>query len=276
MKRITKHINPATILALVALVFAVTGGAFAATGATGGGSPHGTLTASAAAKKKAAPKPVRGPAGPKGATGATGPAGPAGPAGATGPGGAQGPQGPAGNNGSNGEKGLQGEPGKNGKNGEQGEQGPPGEPWPAGGTLPAGKTETGAWGFATSIEAGGSLEPLIPISFNIPLKTALARADVHFVTNFEWKEHIPAPPPACQGSPEAPSAAAGSLCIYAAQGLESSEGKSALTGTGTDTPGESAAGAGTAGAVLVLEIAGIAGERAAMAGAWAVTAPAES
>ena len=36
MKRITKHVNPATILALMALVFAITGGAFAATGATGG------------------------------------------------------------------------------------------------------------------------------------------------------------------------------------------------------------------------------------------------
>ena len=107
MKRITKHITPATVLAFVALVFAITGGAFAATGGNSGGPSHATLTASAAkskakSKTKAGP---RGPAGPKGATGATGAAGPAG---ATGPGGPTGPAGgtgPAGTNGSNGTNG---------------------------------------------------------------------------------------------------------------------------------------------------------------------------
>ena len=51
-----KHLNPATVMAFAALVFALTGGAFAA---TGGSSPsHATLTASAA-KSKAKPKTRR-------------------------------------------------------------------------------------------------------------------------------------------------------------------------------------------------------------------------
>jgi hypothetical protein len=102
-QRVRKHINPATILALVALVFAVTGGAFAATG--GGNSPsHATLTASAA-KSKAKPKTKAGP---------RGPVGPAGKNGANGANGAQGPAGPAGANGA-GTPGAEGKPGTNGE-----------------------------------------------------------------------------------------------------------------------------------------------------------------
>ena len=80
-RALRNHLTPSTAIAFVALVFAITGGAFAATGSvnnSGGGGSHGTLTASVA-KKKAKPKPkggARGPAGPKGAPGATGPAGP--------------------------------------------------------------------------------------------------------------------------------------------------------------------------------------------------------
>ena len=35
LQRVRKHMNPATAIALLALVFALTGGAFAATGAGG-------------------------------------------------------------------------------------------------------------------------------------------------------------------------------------------------------------------------------------------------
>ena len=85
-----KHLTPSTFIAFVALVFAVTGGAFAA-GSHGGGSPVQAtassgrvgsatpLATSAKSKGKSKSKAgPRGPAGPKGATGATGPAGPAG------------------------------------------------------------------------------------------------------------------------------------------------------------------------------------------------------
>jgi hypothetical protein len=201
-------------LAFVALVFAITGASFAATGGGNGGSSHATLTAAAAkskAKSKAKTGP-RGPAGPRGATGATGPAGPAGPAGPTGPGGAQGPQGPAGNNGSNGEKGEKGENGTPGikgtsvtvkelKAGEctnkeggaeftagttkvsacNGEKGVihPGE------TLPAGATETGAWvaqGVKRSKKAElGLIVDYAAISFPIELAAELGPERVHYI-----------------------------------------------------------------------------------------------
>src|ERR1700704_3299328 len=68
------------VISVIALVFAMLGGAYAASNSGGG-----KATASAKAK--------RGPRGPKGATG---PAGPTGPAGATGPSGARGATGAAG------------------------------------------------------------------------------------------------------------------------------------------------------------------------------------
>jgi hypothetical protein len=104
---IRRHLTPGTAIAFVALVFALTGGAFAA---TGGGGSHATLTAGVAKKKSKAP--ARGPAGPKGATGATGPAGPAGAAGPQGAAGAKGETGAAGANGANGTEGTNGTNGK--------------------------------------------------------------------------------------------------------------------------------------------------------------------
>ncbi len=188
LSALRKHISPATALAFVALVFAITGGAFAATG--GGGSSHATLTASAAkskAKSKAGP---RGPAGPKGATGATGPTGPAGPAGATGP---QGPQGNAGSNGSNGEPGKNGESvtGTELKAGNAtckgggaeftvgttkthactGEKGPEGN---IQATLPSGKTETGVWSAGPTKAPGGAVTNAPIASFSIPLAAPLS------------------------------------------------------------------------------------------------------
>ena len=84
------HFGPATAIAFLALVFAITGGAFAATGGNGGGSSHATLIASAAKAKSKVKVGPRGPAGPAGKNGANGANGAAGP---------QGPQGPKGENG---------------------------------------------------------------------------------------------------------------------------------------------------------------------------------
>jgi hypothetical protein len=75
------------VISVIALVFAMLGGAYAASNSSGGGK------ASASAKAK------KGPRGPKGATGPAGPAGPAGP---------QGPAGAKGDNGSNGSNGANG------------------------------------------------------------------------------------------------------------------------------------------------------------------------
>ena len=83
------------VISVVALVFAMLGGAYAANN-----SGDGKATASAKAKK--------GPRGPKGATGPAGPAGPVGPQGAAG---VNGKDGANGSNGSNGAPGSAGAPG---------------------------------------------------------------------------------------------------------------------------------------------------------------------
>jgi Collagen triple helix repeat (20 copies) len=152
------------VISVIALVFAMLGGAYAASNDSGGGK----ATASAKAK--------RGPRGPKGATGPAGPTGPTGPAGANGKDGASGPQGPAGPTGPAGPAGTAGAAGAAGKDGksvlaneipsgeatcdkqggaeyeveDSGEptlicNGKEGSPWTAGGTLPPGAVETGTW-----------------------------------------------------------------------------------------------------------------------------------
>jgi collagen triple helix repeat protein len=193
---IRRQLSPATAMAFVALVFAMTGGAFAVTGRGGSGPAASAGSAPAvatAAKSKAKSKSgARGPAGPKGAAGAAGPAGPAGPTGATGP---QGPQGNAGSNGPN------GEPGKNGESvtsaeltkgnatckggGAEftvgaikthacnGEKGPEGN---IKATLPVGVTETGVWVLSDATKASADENEgfvQIPISFPIPLAEPL-------------------------------------------------------------------------------------------------------
>jgi hypothetical protein len=108
------------VIAVIALVFAMFGGAYAASNKDGG-------KATASAKAKRGP---RGPKGPKGDPGPAGPQGSAGPAGA---------------------------PGKDGAAGRSGPPGPEGSPWTAGGTLPAEKTETGSWaGLVGPFEIGVS------------------------------------------------------------------------------------------------------------------------
>jgi hypothetical protein len=134
---------------VIALVFALFGGAYAASNS----SNNGKATASAKAKK--------GPRGPKGATG------PAGPAGAQGPAGPQGAKGDAGANGANGAAGATGTTGPTGAKGATGATGATGFSGFTE-TLPSGKTETGVWSAAASpIEE--SLEISSSISFSIPL-----------------------------------------------------------------------------------------------------------
>jgi hypothetical protein len=145
------------VISVIALVFAMLGGAYAANNSGGG-----KATASAKAKK--------GPRGPKGATGPAGPTGPAGANGKDGASGKEGPQGPAGPQGPPGTAGPAGAAGKSvtstpipaeptetlckGYGGAEylvedalegtticnGEEG---SPWTDGGTLPPGATETG-------------------------------------------------------------------------------------------------------------------------------------
>ncbi len=249
------------VISVIALVFAMFGGAYAASNSSGGGK----ATASAKAKK--------GPRGPKGAKGDTGPAGPQGPAGSVG---AKGDPGAAGVNGT---AGTPGSPGQsvtsvvepptplhcenggfkltsasgtqyvcNGENGQNGQSG-------FTSVLPSGKTETGAWSFSASHSpASTSGTDFVPVSFAIPLENELDETHVHV-----------APDPACTGSAANPTAPAGSLCVYTglfeAGTYPLSIHKAASEGL--------EAGASRSGAVLLIEYEG----GTSAAGTWAVTAP---
>jgi Collagen triple helix repeat (20 copies) len=267
------HVSPSMVIAVVALVFAATGGAFAM---GGGGSPGkatastGPLATSAKAKAKAKTKAgARGPAGPKGATGAAGPAGPAG-SGTPGAQGSAGPQGPAG---SQGPAGPQGEKGATGTAGTKGASGATG---PAGATgftetLPAGKTETGTWAVSgTPVIEGFNV--IAPISFPIPLAASSEKA-FGFNTKQTEKEEFGSS--GCTGSVAAPTAPPGVLCVYTAfEVLENARDYGPLP----EIPGIGNPGYGKAGAFML----GFESESASAAkparveagGSWAVTAPA--
>jgi hypothetical protein len=207
------------VISVIALVFAMFGGAYAASNSSDGGK----ATASAA----------KGKPGPRGKTGKTGPAGPQGPAGPAGPAGAKGDAGPAGSNGTAGASGTsvknESEPkGVNCKeggtklvgssttyacNGEKGKEGAEGSPWTLGGALPSEATETGVWRFV----GNGQIEQYLPISFPIPLsEEAASNMAVHY-----WTESNA--PSECPGTPNEPQAEPGSLCVYIAKGLSGFE-----------------------------------------------------
>jgi hypothetical protein len=242
------------VVSLLALVFAMTGGAFAAQGqlSSSSGENAQSAQAKASAKGKRGPKGPRGPRGPKGATGpagpagAAGPAGPAGPAGAKGDTGAQGPAGPA---------GQQGAPG------QQGEPGPAGEPWTAGGTLPSGETETGSWAFGGATD-GATV--YAPVGFAIPLADPLDADHVHYTGSFGFAAN-------CLGSVAAPTANAGHLCVYTAQ-LASAGWGVLFVSEPISKPsgGPSAAGADTSGATLTFKTTAASNGGF---GTFAVTAP---
>ncbi len=85
-----------------------------------------------------------------------------------------------------------------------------GSPWTAGGTLPAGSTETGNW-IVQPAPAKAAEEPhVVDISFPIPLKTAFAPVFV--------KANAPTTPEHCKGSSTNPGAEPGYLCIFEVEG----------------------------------------------------------
>ena len=177
------------IVAIVALVAALGGGAYAAQQGLNGKQKKEVKNI---AKNLVPAGPVgpQGPAGPPGAPGAkgdkgdTGATGPAGPAGATGATGAPGPE---------------------------------GSPWTAGGTLPPGETETGAWALGSKVVNGNHI---VPLSFNIPLEEApeavyyVNAAGLEITAPF-FEELPPVTPVNCLGSAEEPTAPEGIVCVYA-------------------------------------------------------------
>ncbi len=204
---IRKHLNPATALAFVALIFAMTGGAFAASSGGGGtgakvsdSTTRETPVATAAKSKPKAKAGPRGPAGPAGKTGATGPAG------AQGAQGAAGAQGPAGAKGETGPAGAQGPVGPAGAAGATGAEGKTGYAE----TLPSGKTLTGQYA-ASSYSKGalaGAAETAVTFSSRVeneggegPLVSYVKRGETPLPTG-------------CTGSFEQPGAAPDHLCIF--------------------------------------------------------------
>jgi hypothetical protein len=262
------------VISVMALVFAMFGGAYAASNSSEGGK----ATASAKGKK--------GPRGPKGATGPAGPAGPAG------------PQGPAGAKGEPGAAGADGNPGAAGAsvkssiappepahcetggskfvagatttyacNGGEGPPGPEGSPWTNGGTLPPGATLTGIWG------SGGStlLEPppilheglnAFPISFPIPLEAEPERVRVN-----EGETSKPGCPGVIDG---VPTADPGKFCLYVTV-LKHGEWSSFQFPMTAGSEGYFEEGAITpTGTLAVIECES---DECAAGGTWAVTAP---
>jgi len=244
------------VIAAIALVFAMIGGAYAASGG---------LTAK---QKKEVKTIARGFQG----TGPIGPQGPAGGNGKDGAAGAQGLQGPTGNTGP---KGATGDTGPKGATGDTGPKGATGDTGPQGNsgetgfteTLPSGKTETGVVAGYIEYEAGGFAESFIPISFPIPLAEKLpaeptnGSAQVKEVgydgTNGIGTEHEQ-----CPGKAEKPKAKKGFLCVYLTVQTVSFV-------NGVSEPSLEAPGAWPGGAVLRVE--GAEGQR--VVGTWAVTAP---
>jgi hypothetical protein len=269
---IRRHLTYANLAATLALIFAMSGGAYALAGhGASVGSPTGASAQATVAKSKSKPKAgARGPAGPKGATGAAGATGPAGAAGPAGPAGAKGETGTAGAAGAKGETGPAGPEGKEGKPGTEGPSGPEGSPWTEGGVLPPEATETGVWGFdpAGATAAEELVVDLPLISFPIKLSKALTAQHAHFINNegLEVTETGTQPPTECKGSVKSPTAQPGNLCIY-----EDSEELAMFDASYQSTidPAASGTGVGTTGALLQVRIDSAA---ARGSGTWAVTA----
>jgi hypothetical protein len=219
------------VISVMALVFAMFGGAYAASNSSGGGK----ATASAKAKQGKQGKPGKpGPAGPQG------PTGPAGPAGAKGDAGANGSNGSSGGPGAAGKSvtvtqvdvgdfeceerggaivGVEGSPSGvevcAGNNGEEG------SPWTDGGTLPSGATETGLWNVSAASGTGAfqGVYEVASISFPIPLSAELNDAHAIVVTG--------TPPSECENSDHEgaasltnPEAKPGYLCVFQSPNVE--------------------------------------------------------
>lgn len=215
-----KHLTYTNITVTLALVFAMTGGAYAA-------SKYVINTT-----KQINPKVLKSLVGKTGANGTQGPAGPAGPQGPAGTTGAKGETGAAGQNGTPGEKGAQGEKGLAGTNGFNGSNGakgpagpigpigPTGSPWTAGGTLPTGSTETGQWSFAFKQATEGNQAVTANMSFPIALANAPSAEHTHLIGAEEGEgephENLPEEnsKKLCSGNHKEPHAANGNLCIF--------------------------------------------------------------
>jgi hypothetical protein len=264
------HITPSTVIATVALVFVMTGGAYAAS--------HYLITST----KQISPKVL------KQLRGKAGPAGPEG----------KGITGPAGKDGANGTNGANGKDGSNGKDGVSvtSSTEPAGANCKAGGsklvaangttyacngangqtgfteTLPSEKAERGVWSVLYSATAAGQLMQAT-MSFNIPLAEA---PEAKQLTNYigteegegEPNENKGAIPSHCKGTIEAPVAQPGNLCVFVRTAINVKTG--GLGALFFDPQGGTGEAAGPGGAVM--DFSAVAAGVVFADGVWAVTA----
>jgi Collagen triple helix repeat (20 copies) len=266
------------VISVIALVFAMIGGAYAANNS---GSGEG---ATASAKK--AVKGPPGKRGPKGATGAAGPAGPAGPAGAKGDTGAAGVAGEKGATGSDGVSVTSSVEPKGANCAEggskfvsssgttfacNGKPGAKGEPWTPDGVLPEGATLTGAWTTIAPRKATVNFEAetfentakgeAMNYAFSFPLPLASEPTPVYVGTA---ASDVGA---GCPGIVDGtPTADPGKLCVYTG----SQQGSPAAVPLFLKPIGSFQSGASKTGTVIsfICEVSAC-----SRTGTWAVTAP---
>jgi hypothetical protein len=240
------------VISVMALVFAMFGGAYAASNS----SDSGKATASAKAKK--------GPRGPRGATGPAGPQGPAGPAGPAGPKGDAGAPGagvtsvklnPGNANCAEGGSEFKvgaGSPtfacnGEEGLQGSQGAQGKEGSPWVVG-KAPSGVIMKGTWSIPPYAAAAAGEELFLPLSTGVP------------VTGPLFAQFAPEAFAGCTGTAENPTATSpGTVCLYPAE----------LTNIEPELFGP-AAKLGTSGGGAVVSLTTLAAGTAKGYGSWAL------
>ena len=254
LSALRRRLTYANVAVTLALVFAMTGGAYAASK---------YVITSTKQIKPSVLKQLKGKAGANGAQGAAGTIGPQGPAGGTGPAGATGAKGENGSTGANGtivtstesSSAIEGHCNgttSGGKGGSKFESasgktyacnGKEGSPWTAGGTLPSGKTEQGEW----SATNGASELGQDAISFVIPLPAAPT-------LELEPEGYEGTAGANCPGKASEPQAKEGFLCMY----TQGKVGVTTLEVSEAQAFGARLLFGGTSGAIVF--------------GSWAVTA----
>jgi hypothetical protein len=241
LSRIRRRLTYANVAMIVALVFAMSSGAYAAS--------KYVITST----KQISPKVLKALQGKNGKPGSVGPVGPAGPAGSAGAAGAKGENGALGLSGKEGKEGLLGKQGELGKSGELGKEG---SPWTAKGTLPVGSSEHGVWLIPGQFAKPGSTVKAT-VSFPIPLASKLEVAQVHYIGPAET-----APPGCLSGTVAKPEAESGNLCVYSSFLLK-------LVDPSLESVEDGSGGAGASGAMLNLVVTDT--EEAEARGDWVVT-----
>ena len=244
MFSIRKRLNYSNVVATLALFFAMSGGALAAS--------HYLITST----KQIKPSVLKSLKGANGKNGAPGEKG------------ANGTNGAPGEKGANGTNGT-GTEGKKGETGKEGATGPAGVIHP-GETLPAGASEHGVWGFS----GPGGEQTVVPISFPIPIPGGLNKE--HTVVVPETEES--STKEGCEGGSQYnPIAKPGYLCVYVSELGEFEREGGTIAGNPGEGPvyaavneGNGAYGVNPSGGLLNIKNTGTAGVGR---GVWVVTAP---